>query len=115
MSPRTSDKPPAVSLNLDALEREGGTPEPFVVVINRHPYRFSDPQELDWQDILALAEQANQVTSMAAQVLAVLPEQDRARFKAEKIPAWKLEALFKGYLEHYGLPVPGESDASSAS
>lgn len=96
---------PAAALNLDTLEREGGTPKPFDFILRERRYVLSDPQEIDWQDLMAAMSNPTLFFRM------VLPPDDHSEFFRTKIPSWKMNALMKNYQVHYGLPGPGEAGA----
>lgn len=104
---------PKMSMDLDALEREGGS-EPFTFKLEGRAYTMLDPQSLDFKVLTKAAEQeATAGLGAVTQMLTlVLPDSDRDAFFAANLPAWKLEALMKGYLKHYGMPAPGESAGS---
>jgi hypothetical protein len=92
-------------LDLDTLEREGGSPEPFDFVLDGRRFILSDPKEIDWQDLIAAMRSPILFFKM------VLPADDQKPFFAAKIPAWKMNALMTGYQDHYGLPGQGEAGA----
>lgn len=91
-----------VTLDLDTLEREGAKP-PFTFRHNGKRYLLADPQELDWQDLFAAL--GNPVLF----VQKIVPADDHDEFFATRMPTWKINALFENYIEHYGLPKPGEA------
>lgn len=105
---RRPDKPAPIGLNLDALKREGAITEPFAVVLNAHRYELSDPNEFDWQELAACMADPRLMIRMGMTTDAA------AEFLAEKVPAWKINALAEAWAEHYGLnPADlGEGDAS---
>ncbi len=95
---------PKVALNLDTLEREGGTPIPFDFLLAGERYLLSDPQEVDWQDLL---------TAMRSPVMffrIVLPAEQHHKFFAARMPSWKMAHLMRRYQDHYGLPNGPEAD-----
>lgn len=97
------------TFDLDALEREGAK-EPFVVQIGGERANFSDPQELDWQELVTMnTEDPHQF------LRAVIAPDDQDKFFNAHMPAWKLNKLVEAYMAHYGMPMPGEVDASSGS
>lgn len=96
---------PKAAMNLDELEREGGPRQPFDFVLDGKRYLLSDPQELDWQDVISAM--SNPVMFFRL----VLPAEDHVAFFRTKIPGWKMNALMEGYQTHYGLPSPGEAGA----
>lgn len=100
-----SPEEPSTILNLDELEREGGSPIPFSFMHDSRRYVMSDPQEVDWQKlILAMS---NPVRFLQI----VLPPDDQNQFFSSPLPTWKMNALMDAYLKHYGLPTPGELGA----
>lgn len=101
-----SDAPtikPSSALNLDTLEREGGTKPPFEFTLRGQDYVLSDPQDVDWQDLLVA------MNNPIAFFRYVLPEVDQTSFFAGKLETWKLNVLMSKYQEHFGLPSPGEA------
>jgi hypothetical protein len=97
MSNTIDDNP---ALDLDKLEREGA-PKPFDFVLDGHRYLMSDPQEVDWQDMLAALQ--NPVMFFRL----VLPADDQQQFFRTKLPAWRMNKLMQAYQDHYGLPSAG--------
>lgn len=108
MAPRRPDSSP-IDLNLDALDREGGTPAPYAVVLGGKRYVFGDLREMDWQRLLEALRNPYVLFEY------VLSADDYAAFLKAELPAWKLNKLLEGYKEHYGLPSLGEAAASPAS
>lgn len=86
-----------VSIDLDALEREGAA-LPFDFVLGGRRYLMSDPKEVDWQDLISAM--ANPLMFFRL----VLPPEDRSEFFTTKLATWKMDKLINAYLEHYGLP-----------
>lgn len=105
-APRRQDKPAGVALNLDTLEREGGAAEPFVFVHDGKRRIFTDPYELDWQEL------ATAITDPRILFRLALSEQDADDLLGAKIPAWKIDVLATKYLEYYGIDL-GNLQASS--
>jgi hypothetical protein len=93
------------AMNLDELEREGGPTQPFDFVLEGKRYLLADPQDLDWQDIISAM--SNPVMFFRL----VLPPEDHATFFKARIAGWKMNALMRGYQDHYGLPSQGEAGA----
>lgn len=110
-TPRTTrPKPPvkkAKSFDLDALEREGA-PEPFAAIIDGDQFIFNDPQEMDWQDAVAIGP--NDVKPF---LLASLGPDQYDDFMKKRMPLWKLMKLSEAVQQHYGMLPEGEEDASS--
>lgn len=100
-------------LDLDELEREDD-PGPFTTKLGGREYELADPQLLDHRELVK-AIVAGSSGDLIGAMSIVLDEEDRAEFWGNKIPAFKLDALFTRYSEHYKLPSPGEADASSRS
>lgn len=99
-----SDKPAEVSINLDTLEREQGPTKPYIAVLDGKRLVFSDPTEIPWQDLVDL----NDPDEFAR---LCLPEGDRETFLETPVPAWKMQALMKGFRDHYGMGNLGNDDA----
>ena len=100
---------PEVSLDLDALEREGGTPEPFTVHLAGERIMFSDPKDLDWQALLDDMGDPRRFFRL------VVPPDSHETFFSAYLPTWKMDVLMSAYLQHYGLPSPGNASASPVS
>lgn len=103
-----SDKPAPVSLNLDTLEREGA-PGPFAVVFAGKHVTFTDAMEVDYHDLLTLAQgDPDKFFDV------VLAPEDAEHFRTNKFPMWKLRTLVESYQTHYGID-PGNLGASQPS
>ncbi len=85
------------AMDLDKMEREGAR-APFDFVLEGKRYLMSDPQEVDWQDLLAAMTNPHMFFRL------VLPPEDRIQFFNTRLPAWKMNKLVDGYQEHYGIP-----------
>lgn len=96
-----------VTINLDALEREGDQPEPFTFQHDGRRYTLTDPRDVDWQDIVAA------LSNPFLFFKATMTAEDQLVFLSTKLPARKLNALIDRYVEHFGLPQVGESTALS--
>lgn len=103
---------PKIHLNLDTLERENA-PEPFAVVLGGKRYVLDDAQQVDSRELLA-AQLAYMNGDPTKSLQVVVPEADREKFFGNRLPNYKLTALFKAYNEHYGID-PGEASASPNS
>lgn len=99
------DKPSPISLNLDSLDREGGTAEPFAVVHGGRRYVMLDPQEIDWRDLMRALNQPSVFFTIC------MSADDAASFAATKLPGWKLHSLITAYIQHYGLTSSPEAPA----
>jgi hypothetical protein len=95
------DQQSKVALNLDDLEREGGSPQPFDFQLAGKRFILSDPQEIDWQDLMSAMSNPTMFFRM------VLPADSHAEFFATKIPSWKMNQLMGAYQRHYKLPTQG--------
>lgn len=100
-----NDNLPATVLDLDTLEREGGSKPPFVFQHNGKRYLLSDPQDVDWQKLI------DAMASPFAFFRNVLPADDQREFFASPMASWKMNALMEAYMKHYGLNL-GEAGAS---
>ena len=105
----TSDKPHDVTLNLDALEREGGDPEPFVFVLGGVRFVCRDIEDEDWQVLTDLDEDDPKDT------FKLLLGKDYEKFSKQQLPLWKLKALLKSWREHTGALELGEGSGLSTS
>jgi hypothetical protein len=99
-----NDNAPA-ALDLDKLEREGGSPKPFDFVLEGKRYIMADPQEIDWQDLLSAMSNPVMFFRM------VLPADDQRTFFRTRLPAWRMNKLMSAYQDHYGLPSQGNPNA----
>ncbi len=86
-----------VDLDLDALERDGSRPGPFSFQIEGKRFQLSDPQDVDWQDLLVA--QRNPLMFIRF----TLGEQSYKEFLALKIPEWKIEKLMVAFFKHFGM------------
>lgn len=89
--------PASVALDLDSLERED-CPPPFDSLIGGRVYTFKDPQDVDWQDLLA------SMSNPVMFIRKVLPPEDHVAFFTTPLPNWKMSRLMEKYMEHFGLP-----------
>lgn len=94
-----------VTLDLDALEREGAVDEPFTFRYKERDYEMIDPQEIDWQDLLSGLRNPGLFVRFA------MSNEDQKNFFGERVPAWKMNALMQAYQEHFGLPDLGNANA----
>lgn len=95
MTDNNSSRP--VALDLDALEREGA-PGPFDIMLSGKRYMLSDPQEVDWQDLMAAMSNPHMFFRL------VLPAEDHSQFFETRLPSWKMRKLMQRYQDHYGIP-----------
>lgn len=96
----TSESRPA--LDLDKLEREGAV-GPFDFQLEGKRYIMSDPQEVDWQDLLSAMQNPTMFFRL------VLPTDDQQEFFRTRLPSWKMRKLMESYQDHYGLPTAGNA------
>lgn len=101
-----------INLNLDAFERSA-RPEPFSIVLGGQPYQLRDVTDVDYRELLD-GYRAAQTGNPEPLIRTVVRRQDHDRFFANRLPAYKLQALFVAYNEHYGVD-PGEAFGSPAS
>lgn len=86
-----------VALDLDALEREGA-PGPFDIILGGKRFLLSDPQEVDWQDLMAAMANPHMFFRL------VMPPEDHQQFFETRLPSWKMRKLMQRYQDHYGIP-----------
>lgn len=98
-------EPTTPALDLDALEREGA-PGLFDFTLDGRRYIMSDPQEVDWQDLMAAMSSPTMFFRL------VLPADDQTTFFTTRLPAWKMRKLMESYQNHYGLPNLGNPAGS---
>jgi hypothetical protein len=96
----------AVSLDLDALEREGATgvaaKPPFTITLGGERIMLSDATEIDWKSLMVA------MSDPAMFFRLIVPADSQEAFFSTPLPAWKLNALMEAYTKHYGLTPPGE-------
>lgn len=86
---------PGVVLDLDTLERpEKDVKPPFIVKVGGKKVTFTDPGEIDWQDLAAIDAPVD-LFSVA------LSREDREHFRETRIPGWKFNELMESYYTHY--------------
>src|SRR5690349_8905675 len=86
---------PGVVLNLDTLERpQKDVKPPFVIVLNERRIEFTDPAEIDWQDLVTV-EIPQDLFRVA------LSKEDREFIIAQSVPSWKFAQLMETYYKHY--------------
>ena len=100
-TPAPTSKASKVSLDLDALEREG-VPEQFSIRLGGRVYAFTDALDLDWQDLMVALQNPRRFFALT------LSEGDRKAFLATKLSSWKLRRLMDDYRVHHGMVEPGE-------
>ena len=96
---------PAVTIDLDTLEREGDEPPPFTFRHEGRCYTLTNPRDVDWQDIIAA------LTNPFLFFQATMSKADQELFLGTKMAAHKLNHLIEKYCDHFGLPKMGESGA----
>lgn len=96
---------PKLGLDLDALEREGATPEPFTFQYDGRTWEMKDPQDIDWQDLLA------GLRNPALFIRFAMEEGDQRLFFAKRVAAWKMNKLMQAYQDHFGIPDLGNASA----
>lgn len=94
------------AFDLDALEREGGAPEPFRFMLAGHEYAMVPRDEINWQDMLIA------MRSPLLFIRYVMSGEDYEKFVEQSVPMWKMDALMKRYLDHFGIDA-GEFPGSS--
>jgi hypothetical protein len=97
--------PPAATLDLDALEREGEHLQPFTFALDGETYTMVDPQEIDWQDLLAGTRNPALFIRFAMSI------EDQKKFFGKRVPAWKMNRLMQAYQDHFGIPDLGNASA----
>lgn len=100
------DKPADVSINLDTLDREGGEPKPFVVVLGGERFVFANLDDEDWQTVADIDEDDPR------EALQLLLGERYDKFAEHKLPLWKLRALLDAWREHTTGLDSGNADAS---
>jgi hypothetical protein len=93
----------SVALDLDELEDEDAR-ELFVLRLGGREYRMLDPHAADYRDLTPVLTALNR-GDVQAGLSGLLSPDDVEAFWENRIPAFKLEALIRGWLDHYGLPA----------
>lgn len=99
-------------LDLDALEREGDTPEPYTFRVNGRDWTARHPDDVDWTVIAAMdPDDPRDVLA------AYLDEATYREFVQQGVPKWKILKLMAALNRHYygSADAPGESGALPAS
>lgn len=86
---------PKVVLDLDSLERKN-VKDPFVVNVGGRLVKFSDPEDMEWEDLAALESPGDFVDLC-------LSDEDREHVYAQNLPAFKFKKLWEAYQQHYDL------------
>jgi hypothetical protein len=105
MDPGQAAEGLSAALNLDTLEREGETPQPYAFILGGKRYMLSDPKDIDWQQLIMALMDPFLFFRLT------MPPEDHEKFFSTPIPTWKINAMITGYQKHYGIPTPGELGA----
>lgn len=100
------------AIDLDSIEREGGTPMPFRFKMKlpdgkQKTFVLSDPQEIDWQNLILAMRDPLMFLRL------VLPPDDHTAFFGTPMASWKLNKLMERYQQHYGLTNLPEASGSA--
>lgn len=90
-----AESTPKIVLNLDEFERKN-TKDPFTVVVGGKPITFTDPEEMDWEDLAELDSPGDFIDLC-------LNDEDREHVYAQNLPAFKFKKLWEAYQQHYDL------------
>jgi hypothetical protein len=107
MSSNNSKPTTKVSLDLDALDREGA-PEQFSIRLGGRVYSFEDAMNVDWQSLILALQDPHRFFRLT------LSDEDAKAFLAEKLPVWKMRRLMDDYREHHGMSNLGDPAALSS-
>ena len=89
--------PVDVDFDLDAAQRPvNDVKPPFKSRIGGRVVEFSDPEELDWKDLLDIEDPVGFLRYSVS-------EDDRIHIVGQKMPGWKLGQLMEAYQQHYGF------------
>lgn len=90
---------PSITLDLDSAERDDA-PTPFWAKLAGSDYHLRDPQDLTFDELLDLTLRPGDILPAVVE-----PESAEAfRGALGDLPAWKVNALAKAYLDHHDLP-----------
>jgi hypothetical protein len=108
--PAEQETPPAappvnVDLDLDAIERDGNRPGPFVFRLKGQVFQLIDPRDIDWQDLLVAQRNPLMFVKFA------LGDADYKRFLQLSVPEWQMEKLMAGFFKHFGMADSPEARA----
>lgn len=96
----TQQDKPTIQLNLDTMERPAGQKkEEFSFVCAGKRMVMKDPEEIDWQDLVSVADNTSGLFRFA------LEREDYRLFMQQRMPMWKLNALGDAYNAHYELDL----------
>jgi hypothetical protein len=94
-----------IDFNLDTIEREQHY-APFTIVVADRRMTLVDPKEIDWKDLLDIEQPIQFLSHVFAS------DEDKAFFKQQNFPGWKLDKMIEQYTKHYGLTNQGGGAAS---
>jgi hypothetical protein len=97
-----ADKPP-IFLNVDTMEREGGSKGPYPIFVGGRRFILKDAEEMDWQDLVRAQ------TDPISFFRKAMDAKDAAAFLSQKIAFWRFNGLIAKYLAHYGIGTSGEA------
>lgn len=84
-----------IIFDLDAEERDD-VKEPFVANIGGRAITMTDPEDIDWQDLL-------DIENPVAFLRFCVSDDDRDHIFEQSMPGWKLGRLMDAYMKHYGV------------
>lgn len=102
-TPRTAPstrKPAGAKVDFDLDELEVQPDKPLVVKIGGRAIQLMSVADLDWQVVAALS-----AIPPAEAIGQLVREEDKEHFYAQHFSMKKLDALFKFYLDHFGIDV----------
>lgn len=86
-----------IALDLDAAQRPAeDVVEPFAARVGGKRIVMTDPQEIDWQDLLEIEDPAGFLRHCVS-------KEDRDHLRGLTLPGWKFGKLIDAYLAHYRL------------
>jgi len=89
--------PMDVDLDLDSVQRPAAEAvDPFKARVSGRVIVMTDPEEIDWQDLLDMATPVDFLRHCVS-------SEDREFLRGEKIAGWKFGRLMKAYQEHYKI------------
>lgn len=97
MTDNVTPLPENVVFDLDAEERPAEEVKPdFTVRINGRVLTMTDPEEIDWQDLLDIENPVDFLHYCTSQ-------EDREFLYAQRMGGWKLGRLMDRYMKHFEL------------
>lgn len=97
MNDQITTLPGVVTIDLNTVERDPkDIKPPFRVQVGEQIIEMSDPEEVDWRDLLTMQDPSEFLRL-------TMSEADRKYLREQAIPAWRFSKLMEAYYAHYDL------------